>query len=184
MTEQSENPVGARVDPPEPFSIAIEPQRDVVRIGPRSELDLAIAGQFQREIGLLVDAGFTRIVIGLPRRRVPGLHCTARPHRRPRPSPAGQLGARHHPSATRSAPRLRNHRRDRSPPVHHRQGNRSHRLLSLGWPVASVLQTHRVSCRTSLAAHRVLQRGGREVIAEVLHGVKDDGCSALGEFLL
>jgi anti-sigma B factor antagonist len=65
MTDQSEDPVGARVDPSQPFSIAIEPQPDVVRIAPRGELDLATADQFQREIGQLVDAGFMRIVIDL-----------------------------------------------------------------------------------------------------------------------
>lgn len=64
MTARSEILIGAPTPPP-PFSIAIEAQRDAVRIAPSGELDLATVGQLQRELARAIDAGPARIVIDL-----------------------------------------------------------------------------------------------------------------------
>ena len=65
MTARSEIPTGAPAYPPVPFQIAVEAQRDTVTIAPKGELDLATIGQLQRELGRLIDAPPTRIVIDL-----------------------------------------------------------------------------------------------------------------------
>jgi anti-sigma B factor antagonist len=53
----------------EPFRIEVEPSRDVVRVVPVGELDLATAGTLRQEVDRLHEAGFNRLVLDLRRLR-------------------------------------------------------------------------------------------------------------------
>lgn len=53
----------------EPFRIEVEPSRDVVRVVPVGELDLATADKLRQEVERLHDAGFNRLVLDLRRLR-------------------------------------------------------------------------------------------------------------------
>lgn len=64
MTRRTETPSDVHLPPPR-LTIAIEPRRDAVWIAPRGEIDIATVGQLKRELGELVEAGFTRVVIDL-----------------------------------------------------------------------------------------------------------------------
>lgn len=52
---------------PTAFSISVEPRRDHAHLTPHGELDLATAGQLERELAELITAGFTQITIDLHR---------------------------------------------------------------------------------------------------------------------
>lgn len=65
MTARSEVPIGAATYPSVSFSIAVEAERDTVRIAPRGELDLATTAQLQRELARVIETGPGRIVIDL-----------------------------------------------------------------------------------------------------------------------
>jgi len=47
------------------FSIDIEPERDVVRVCPSGEVDMATAGEVRTRIDELLDRGFTRVALDL-----------------------------------------------------------------------------------------------------------------------
>jgi anti-anti-sigma factor len=49
----------------EPFRIEVEPSRDVVRVVPVGELDLATTDQLRQEIDRLHEAGFNSLVLDL-----------------------------------------------------------------------------------------------------------------------
>jgi anti-anti-sigma factor len=49
----------------EPFSVRVKPERDVVRVIPVGELDIATVHELERAIRELLDAGFRRLVIDL-----------------------------------------------------------------------------------------------------------------------
>lgn len=49
----------------EPFRIEVEPSRDVVRVVPVGELDIATTDQLRQEIDRLHVAGFNRLVLDL-----------------------------------------------------------------------------------------------------------------------
>lgn len=51
----------------EPFRIEVEPSRDVVRVVPVGELDLATADVLRQEIDRLHEAGFNSLVLDLRR---------------------------------------------------------------------------------------------------------------------
>ena len=53
----------------EPFRIEVEPSRDVVRVVPVGELDLATTDKLREEIDRLHVAGFNRLVLDLRRLR-------------------------------------------------------------------------------------------------------------------
>jgi anti-sigma B factor antagonist len=53
----------------EPFRIEVEPSRDVVRVVPVGELDLATTEKLRQEIDRLHEAGFNRLVLDLSRLR-------------------------------------------------------------------------------------------------------------------
>lgn len=53
----------------EPFRIEVEPSRDVVRVVPVGELDLASTDTLRQEIARLHEAGFNRLVLDLRRLR-------------------------------------------------------------------------------------------------------------------
>lgn len=53
----------------EPFRIEVEPSRDVVRVVPVGELDLATADKLREEIDRLHVAGFNRLVLDLSKLR-------------------------------------------------------------------------------------------------------------------
>jgi anti-sigma B factor antagonist len=50
---------------PAAFSIAVEPQRETMRLVLAGELDIATADQLRSQLAQLADAGFARIVIDL-----------------------------------------------------------------------------------------------------------------------
>jgi len=47
------------------FSIDVEPERDVVRVCPSGEVDMATAGEIRARIDELVGRGFTRVALDL-----------------------------------------------------------------------------------------------------------------------
>lgn len=49
----------------QPFSCRVEPDRDVVRVVPEGELDLATADQLERELDELRTAGFEHVMLDL-----------------------------------------------------------------------------------------------------------------------
>lgn len=49
----------------EPFRIEVEPSRDVVRVVPVGELDLATTDTLRQEVDRLHEAGFNRLVLDL-----------------------------------------------------------------------------------------------------------------------
>lgn len=49
----------------EPFRIEVEPSRDIVRVVPVGELDLATTEKLREEIDRLHEAGFNRLVLDL-----------------------------------------------------------------------------------------------------------------------
>lgn len=53
----------------EPFRIEVEPSRDVVRVIPVGDLDLATTGNLREEIDRLHEVGFNRLVLDLRRLR-------------------------------------------------------------------------------------------------------------------
>jgi anti-sigma B factor antagonist len=53
----------------EPFRIEVEPSRDVVRVVPVGELDLATIDTLRQEVDRLHEAGFNRLVLDLRRLR-------------------------------------------------------------------------------------------------------------------
>jgi anti-sigma B factor antagonist len=53
----------------EPFRIEVEPSRDMVRVVPVGELDLATANKLREEIDRLHVAGFNRLVLDLSKLR-------------------------------------------------------------------------------------------------------------------
>ena len=53
----------------EPFRIEVEPSRDVVRVIPVGDLDLATVGNLRDEVERLHGAGFNRLVLDLRRLR-------------------------------------------------------------------------------------------------------------------
>jgi anti-sigma B factor antagonist len=53
----------------EPFRIEVEPSRDVVRVVPVGELDLASTDKLRQEIDRLHEAGFNHLVLDLRRLR-------------------------------------------------------------------------------------------------------------------
>jgi len=48
-----------------PFSIDVEPERDIVRVCPRGDVDLATVGQLREQIEELIAAGFVRVLLDL-----------------------------------------------------------------------------------------------------------------------
>lgn len=48
-----------------PFSIDVEPRRDVVRVCPRGELDMATVDAVREQVDELLAAGFSRLVLDL-----------------------------------------------------------------------------------------------------------------------
>ena len=48
-----------------PFGIEVHPQRDVVRVAPQGEIDLATVGHLRARIEELVSSGFTRLTLDL-----------------------------------------------------------------------------------------------------------------------
>jgi anti-sigma B factor antagonist len=48
-----------------PFGIDVHPERDIVRVCPSGDVDLATAGAIRRQIDELTSAGFRRIVLDL-----------------------------------------------------------------------------------------------------------------------
>lgn len=65
MTDVSEPLVRTATAPAERFAIAVEPERDVLKIAPRGELDLATAGQLQRALADHLNGCHARLVIDL-----------------------------------------------------------------------------------------------------------------------
>lgn len=60
--------VSALVGPPNqpaPFRVDVHPERDVVRVAPVGELDLATAGLLEKQLHELRSAGFERVVLDL-----------------------------------------------------------------------------------------------------------------------
>ncbi len=53
----------------EPFRVEVEPSRDVVRVVPVGELDLATIDTLRQEVDRLHEAGFNRLVLDLRRLR-------------------------------------------------------------------------------------------------------------------
>lgn len=51
----------------QPFSVRVTPERDLVRVTPAGELDLATVGELDRQLRELVDAGFRRLILDLRR---------------------------------------------------------------------------------------------------------------------
>ena len=48
-----------------PFAVEVHPQRDVVRVAPVGEIDLATAGHLRARIEELVSSGFARVTLDL-----------------------------------------------------------------------------------------------------------------------
>ena len=48
-----------------PFGIEVHPQRDVVRVAPAGEIDLATVGQLRARIGELLSSGFARLTLDM-----------------------------------------------------------------------------------------------------------------------
>lgn len=48
-----------------PFAVDVQPQRDVVRVAPVGEIDLATVGLLRERIGELLSAGFSRLTLDL-----------------------------------------------------------------------------------------------------------------------
>jgi anti-sigma B factor antagonist len=48
-----------------PFTVDVESQREVVRVCPRGEVDLATVGDVREQVGELLSAGFTRVLLDL-----------------------------------------------------------------------------------------------------------------------
>ncbi|MEA2193336.1 MAG: anti-sigma factor antagonist [Solirubrobacteraceae bacterium] len=48
-----------------PFRVDVHPERDVVRVAPAGELDLATVGELEAELRQLRDSGFERVVLDL-----------------------------------------------------------------------------------------------------------------------
>ena len=48
-----------------PFAIDVHPQREVVRVAPVGEIDLATVGPLRERIGELLAAGFSRLTLDL-----------------------------------------------------------------------------------------------------------------------
>lgn len=53
----------------EPFRVEVEPSRDIVRVVPVGELDLATTDTLRQEVDRLHEAGFNRLVLDLRRLR-------------------------------------------------------------------------------------------------------------------
>ena len=51
--------------PPVPFGVDVHPERDVVRVAPRGELDLTTVGAVEGEIAELRAAGFRQLLLDL-----------------------------------------------------------------------------------------------------------------------
>lgn len=47
------------------FSVDVEPERDVVRVCPRGDVDLATVGRLREQVDELIGAGFLRVVLDL-----------------------------------------------------------------------------------------------------------------------
>ena len=50
---------------PEPFRVDVHPERDVVRVVPSGELDMATAPLLERELHELRDSGFDHVVLDM-----------------------------------------------------------------------------------------------------------------------
>ena len=48
-----------------PFGIDVQPQRDVVRVAPQGEIDIATVGRLRGRIGELLSAGFSRLTLDM-----------------------------------------------------------------------------------------------------------------------
>jgi anti-anti-sigma factor len=48
-----------------PFGIEVRPQRDVVRVAPQGEIDLATVGHLRARIEDLISSGFSRLTLDL-----------------------------------------------------------------------------------------------------------------------
>ena len=48
-----------------PFGIEVHPQRDVVRVAPRGEIDLATVGHLRARIEELLSSGFSRLTLDM-----------------------------------------------------------------------------------------------------------------------
>jgi len=48
-----------------PFAVEVHPQRDVVRVAPHGEIDLATVGSLRARIEELVSSGFPRVTLDL-----------------------------------------------------------------------------------------------------------------------
>jgi anti-sigma B factor antagonist len=48
-----------------PFTVEVEPQREVVRVCPCGEVDLATVGDVREQVDELLSAGFTRVLLDL-----------------------------------------------------------------------------------------------------------------------
>ena len=58
-------PADLRNQPPAPFRVEVHPERDVIRVVPVGELDVATAGALERQLHELCDAGFEHVVLDL-----------------------------------------------------------------------------------------------------------------------
>ncbi len=54
-----------RTEPPEPFRVDVQPERDIIRVVPVGELDLATAPVLERELHELRDSGFPHVVLDM-----------------------------------------------------------------------------------------------------------------------